>query len=116
MIYPGCASPVEMTPAVSNIINVEFGDLKNEYKEKLNLGRPFYEALPSNVSLTGTKGRMPILEVLEVDDDIQNAILGRKNEDEIFKIAREKGMLTMRQDAMLKSMDSKIPFVEIASL
>ena len=116
MIHPSCASPIAMTPAIENLIEVEFRDLKEEYKTKLDLTRPFYESLPNETFLTGTKGRMPILEVLEVDDDIQNAILQRKNEDEIFKIARERGMITMKEDAMLKSMEGKVPFVEIAGL
>ena len=116
MIYPTSASPLEMTPALQNIVTKEFENLPEEYRNKLDLSKPFHEALPSNMSLTGTKGRMPILEVLEMDDNLQNAILQRKNEDEIFAIARARGMLTMREDAMLKSMDAKVPFVEIAGL
>jgi type II secretory ATPase GspE/PulE/Tfp pilus assembly ATPase PilB-like protein len=32
---------------------------------------------------------------------------------EIFKVARSKGMLTMREDAMIKAVGGLIPFTEV---
>ena len=116
MIYPGCAAPVDMTPAVANIAIEQFKNLDDKYKIGLDLTRPFSQAIPNEKTMTGTKGRMPVLEILEVDNEIQEAILKRKSDDEIFAVARSKGMLTMREDAMIKSMDGLVPFVEIAGL
>ncbi|MDQ5923874.1 MAG: type pilus assembly protein PilB [Patescibacteria group bacterium] len=116
LIHPSCASPIEMTPAIKNMITEEFKDLDEKYKNQIDLNRPFYEAVPNTGYTNGTKGRVPVLEMIEIDDDIQNAILSNISEDDLFKIARSKGMITMKEDAMLKSMDKKVPFVEIAGL
>jgi type II secretory ATPase GspE/PulE/Tfp pilus assembly ATPase PilB-like protein len=115
-IHPSSASPVEMTPAIKNLIDHEFADLPDEYKKDLNLNQPLQEALPNEMSLTGTKGRMPVLEILEFDNEVQQAVLTNKSEEEVLKIARSKGMLTMKQDAILKSMRGDVPFVEINGL
>lgn len=116
LIQPSCASPIEMSPAIENMVIKQFENLDDKFKKDLHLERPFYEAVANAGYANGTKGRQPVLEILEVDDDIQNAILKNMTEDEIFDIARSKGMITMREDAMLKSMDQKVPFVEIAGL
>jgi hypothetical protein len=42
--------------------------------------------------------------------------LKNPNEPEIYKLAREKGMLTMREDAILKAFDQQVPFEEIFNL
>lgn len=115
-IHPACASPIDMTPAIKNMVVEQFKDLDPKYKDMMHLDRPFYQALPNAGYANGTKGRIPVLEMVEVDNDIQNAILSDASEDDIYKIARSKGMITMREDAMIKSMDKKVPFVEIAGL
>ncbi len=53
-------------------------------------------------SHTGYSGQIAILEVLEVDEDIKRLILNNASTEEIFKKAREKGMLTMKEDGIIK--------------
>jgi type II secretory ATPase GspE/PulE/Tfp pilus assembly ATPase PilB-like protein len=115
-ISPKCESRIEPTLAIKTMIDKQFEDLPENFKSELGLQDTFYEALPSRESPTGTKGRLPVLEILNVDDDIQKLILERKGEDEIYKVARSKGMITMKEDAMIKSMKGKVPFVEINGL
>jgi type II secretory ATPase GspE/PulE/Tfp pilus assembly ATPase PilB-like protein len=57
-----------------------------------------------------------VFEVLTIDNDIQAAIIGRKSEEDIWKLARAKGMTTLKEDAMIKCLNQKIPFSEIATL
>ena len=51
---------------------------------------------------TGYKGRRALFEVLEVDDDIESAIIRRDNATQIQKIALSKGMKTLREDGWAK--------------
>jgi type II secretory ATPase GspE/PulE/Tfp pilus assembly ATPase PilB-like protein len=44
---------------------------------------------------------------------MQAIILKKPVEEEIYKNAREKGMLTIREDAMVKALAGQIPFQEI---
>jgi general secretion pathway protein E/type IV pilus assembly protein PilB len=50
----------------------------------------------------GYKGRRALFEVLEVDEDIESAIVKRKNATEIRDIALSKGMTTLREDGWAK--------------
>jgi type II secretory ATPase GspE/PulE/Tfp pilus assembly ATPase PilB-like protein len=44
---------------------------------------------------------------------MESVILKNPVDTEIMKVARAKGMLTMREDAMLKSLKGDIPFQEV---
>ena len=47
---------------------------------------------------TGYKGRRALFEVLEVDEDIEGAIVRRENATQIRNISLSKGMKTLRED------------------
>ena len=51
---------------------------------------------------TGYKGRRALFEVLEVDEDIESAIVRRENASVIRNISLSKGMKTLREDGWAK--------------
>jgi len=53
-------------------------------------------------SRTGYKGRRALFEVLEVDEDIESAIVKRANATQIQEMALAKGMKTLREDGWAK--------------
>jgi type II secretory ATPase GspE/PulE/Tfp pilus assembly ATPase PilB-like protein len=115
-IYPKCVSSIENTDAIKKITEMQFLDLPEVYKKEIDLNRNYNEAVPAEECPTGTKGRVPVLEILEIDTEIQNAIVAKASDDDLYKIARGKGMIFMKEDAMLKSMSGIVPFVEINGL
>ncbi len=44
---------------------------------------------------------------------MQSVILKTPTNGEIYKVARRKGMLMMKEDAMLKSISGIIPYTEV---
>lgn len=50
----------------------------------------------------GYSGRAGLFETIEVDEDIQKMIVKHATANEIMRLAKEKGTVTMRQDGMLK--------------
>ncbi len=52
---------------------------------------------------TGYKGRRALFEVLEVDDDIESAIVKRQNATQIRELSLAKGMKTLREDGWDKT-------------
>lgn len=52
----------------------------------------------------GYKGRLGIYEVFSITDEIQELILQRSTSAAIHKIARQQGMVTMREDGYLKAL------------
>ncbi len=53
-------------------------------------------------SRTGYKGRRALFEVLEVDEDVESAIIRRANATEIQHLSLQKGMKTLREDGWSK--------------
>ncbi|MBO4448192.1 MAG: type II/IV secretion system protein [Kiritimatiellae bacterium] len=53
-------------------------------------------------SRTGYRGRRALFEVLEVDDDIERAIVARENATQIRSLSLSKGMKTLREDGWAK--------------
>jgi len=51
---------------------------------------------------TGYKGRRALFEVLEVDEDIEGAVVRRENATQIRNISLSKGMKTLREDGWAK--------------
>lgn len=100
-------------PGVEAIIQESFKDLPEEFKKGLPLDKKPHNAVPSSTNPSGLKGRMPVFEMLEVDGEIENMILNRKSEDDIWQAARKKGMINMKEDAMIKSIQGIIPFTEV---
>lgn len=114
-IATNCAQEMN-DPGVKALIADTFKDLPDQYKKDLPLDKNPNIAVPSSSNPSGLKGRMPVFEILEVDRDIENLILNRKPEDDIWKNARQKGMINMREDAIIKSLDGIVPFTEVESL
>ncbi len=115
-IVEGCAKPMNMTAGLKTMIDNQFKDLPMTYKSKLPLDKPFHEAVASEKSPTGIKGRMPVFEVLTFTEEIQEAVTLRKSEDEIWKLARAQGYMTLKEDAIIKCIEGRIPFIELAAL
>ena len=51
---------------------------------------------------TGYRGRAIVSQILEIDSDFREAMLQGKNTEELHLMARQKGLLTLREDAILK--------------
>ena len=59
---------------------------------------------------------MAVFEVLPINKEIEHIILTNPVEDALYKFARSKGMLTMKEDAIIKSIEGIVPFEEANTL
>ena len=62
---------------------------------------------------TGYKGRRALFEVLEVDEEIEGAIVRRENATQIRNLALAKGMRTLREDGWDKIFDGVTSVSEV---
>ncbi len=115
-LVPGTGKKLPLEGAVKAMVDKQFEDLPEEFKKKLKFGKEFKEIEATEDNPTGTKGRMAVMELLEMDKEVEKLILANAGEAEIYKAARAKGMLSMKEDAILKAFDGLIPFEEVASL
>ncbi|MDX1779341.1 MAG: type II/IV secretion system protein, partial [Thermodesulfobacteriota bacterium] len=67
-----------------------------------------------NCSGTGFKGRVAVYEMLPVDDDIRRVITNPTfSEVMVREVALEKGMLTLRQEALRKVIEGTTTIEEV---
>src|SRR6185369_17247098 len=114
IVPPGKEVPIE--GSLEMMIQKQFSDLPEQYKKAFEVPKSVLEAEPSPTSPTGTRGRMAVAEVVEMDKEFEKAILANADEQSIFKLARAKGMTTMKEDAMMKAFRKEIPWSEVNKL
>lgn len=79
-------------------------ETKKEF-EKINLNHPikFYKGKGCSECKNGFKGRIGIFEVLSMSEAIEDIVIAKKPENEIFTQAVKEGMITMKQDGLIKA-------------
>jgi type IV pilus assembly protein PilB len=112
----GGGKPIPVEGSIKLMVEKQFADLPLEFKKKIVFGEQFYEINPTPECLNGTSGRIAVMEVLEMDPDIEKVVLTNPTDSEIYRVARAKGMITMKEDAILKAFDRIIPFEEVNTL
>ncbi len=115
-LCPNGGKPMAVKDSIKLMIDKQFEDLPLEFKRQLSFGKEVYEIAQTPECLNGTSGRVAVIEVMEMDKDIEAVILKDPTEIELYKVARAKGMLSMKEDAILKAFQRVIPFEEINTL
>jgi type II secretory ATPase GspE/PulE/Tfp pilus assembly ATPase PilB-like protein len=113
MTCPTSRKLVPMDPSTKIQIEEQMKDLPAEFKKEIGKDGQMYDTVPSPECPFGTRGRVAIFEMFKVDKEMQAVILKNPINSEIYKVARKKGMLMMREDAMLKAVEGIIPFREV---
>lgn len=102
-----------MDEATKVMIEKQFSDLPETFRSKLKFNDKMIKTVPSKTCPSGTRGRMAVFEMFAIDKDIESQILSSPTELSISKILREKGMLSMKEDALLKAVNGDIPLTEV---
>jgi type IV pilus assembly protein PilB len=116
LLVPGTGKPMKVEGSIKMIIEKEFSDLPAQYKKDVPFADTVYQAEPSPESPRGTRGRMAVFEMFKMDKEIESIILKNPTELDISRTLRQKGMLTMKEDAMVKAFQKLIPFEEVNKL
>lgn len=115
-VAPGAGRKTPIDAARQEFISKEFEDLPAEFKGKIPISDSITETGKPGAPEDGTKGRIAVFEMFPVDKELERIILSKPTELEIGTYARTHGMLTMREDAILKSMQGLVPWSEVHSL
>ncbi|MDP2704930.1 MAG: GspE/PulE family protein [Patescibacteria group bacterium] len=116
MFCPGAGRPISVDGGIAMMMEKQFADLPEEYKKEIPFGKQMYGVAPAPGCPSGVRGRVAVMEMLEMDKELENAVLKNPTETEIWKIARKNGMMTMKEDAISKAFSRIIPFEEINGL
>lgn len=116
VLCPDTGEPIPMEGATKMLVEKQFEDLPEKFRKEIPTGKQVYRAQPTPTCPTGVRGRIAVMEVLEVDKEIEQLILKNASEIEITKAARSKGMFTMKEDGLIKALKKEIPFEEVMGL
>ena len=115
-ICPDTGKPIPIDGPIKAMLEEQFSDLPKKYRDQLPEASEFLALQATTSCPTGTRGRLGIYEMIEVDEEIRQSVLRSGDESVVYEIARRKGMLTLKEDAIKKAMEKLIPFEEIAQI
>lgn len=110
----GTGKEVPLTLSDRAAIEAELASVPEKFRFKIP--DSIYEPEPSPTCPTGMRGRQAVFEVLEMSNELEKIILENPVESKLWVAARSQGMLTIKEDALLKAFDKKIPFSEVNQL
>lgn len=116
MLCPGSGEPVKVDGSIKAMIDHQFEDLPAEFKREIPFSDTVYKIQPTSDCPKGTRGRMAVYEMFSMDKEIENVILKNPTELDITRILRQKGTLTLKEDAIIKAFEKRIPFEEVNKL
>lgn len=108
--------PIPVAGAVQKMIDTQFADLPAEFKKRIPKAEKVYGISPSPECANGTRGRIGVFEMLPMTKAMERTILEHPIEEDIYKVARGEGMITMKEDAIIKMLGGFIPFEETNTL
>jgi type IV pilus assembly protein PilB len=115
-LCPDTGKPIAITESIRGMIQKEFADVPAEYRNEIPELNSLFEIESTPQCPNGTRGRIAVFEMFKMNSEIEDVILKNPVESEVFKIARKDGLITMKEDAIIKAMDKIIPFEEANQL
>ncbi len=112
----GAGDAFPVSDSLKQLLEREFADLPAEYRKKLPPFKQFFHAKPTAECPNGTRGRLGVFEILRMQKSLEQVILKEPVEEKVYAAARAAGMLTMREDAIVKALQGEIPFEEVNTL
>ncbi len=115
-LCPGTGKPFPIDESMRLLLEKEFSDLPKEFHAALPPFKEFFHAVPTGECPNGVRGREGAFEILEMTKSLEQVVLKEPVEERVFAAARSAGMLTMREDAIIKALAGIIPFEEVNTL
>lgn len=104
---------VDVEGSVKEMIMNEVNAMPESIRKSLKIPDSVRRAKSSALCPSGTKGRVALFEVLSMTDDLQKLILTKPSEAQIEEEAKKQGMVTMKQNGIMKSFEGKIGLEEL---
>lgn len=94
----------------------ELKNVTEAASRKIKWPKEIYEAKPSAVCPKGTRGRTGVFEVLISTPELERVILTDPSPEALEKEARRQGMITMREDGILKALEGKVGLEQLTQI
>ncbi|MDP3994012.1 MAG: GspE/PulE family protein [bacterium] len=110
-----CRKEISVQEEVKKMFAQELKGIPKEEAEGVDLSKIklYAGAGCKSCGDSGYKGRLAIFEVLPLSDKLKEQILGRESAAKLGETARVEGMITMKQDGLIKALKGLITLEEV---
>lgn len=115
-LCPGAGEKVAVGGSLQKMLETQFADVPKEYRNQIPPLREMHRLKGTPSCPSGTKGRTMVAEMYGMNPELERAILDSRPEDEMYALARKSGMLTMKEDAIIKCAQGIVPLEEVNTL
>jgi len=115
-LCPYCKEKIRPNKEIEKILMKELTGLPDEAKKYFPMPAQLYVYKPKGCpkcNMKGEKGRVGIFEILKMTSELEKIIIEDPNEAKIAGEAKRQGMVTMRQDAVMKAIQGMIAIEEV---
>lgn len=120
-LCPNCKKKIEVSPKMQKIIEDEIETMPEEVKNKIKnkYKKPYYVYEPHGeedcdiCNGKGTSGRVAIFEIFKNTKELDNIISSGFTENKLLEETKRQGMITLRQDGIIKSLNGEVSLEEI---
>jgi type II secretory ATPase GspE/PulE/Tfp pilus assembly ATPase PilB-like protein len=115
-LCPYCIEKIEPLPKIEKMIINELSNIDKSIRDNLKIPSKIYTYRSKGCSKCknkGEKGRVGIFEILKMTSELEKIIVENPVETLLEKEAQRQGMVNMRQDAILKSLEGKLSIEEV---
>ncbi|MEK9194695.1 MAG: ATPase, T2SS/T4P/T4SS family, partial [Patescibacteria group bacterium] len=119
LMCPECKKSGEAPPKAQKIIDEAFRELPTEFRKELKFKTPYIIYHPEpNPSCRickgkGVAGRIAIFEIFRMTRELGDLINAGFTEGKLWDEAKRQGMVTLRQDGIIKALEGKVFFEEV---
>ncbi len=111
-LCPNTGTPTDLTESMRRMLTEEFKPLAPEKRPPIP-DKVLEAEIGNKECPSGTRGRIAVFEMFETTPELEQVILNTPTDDKLRAIAQKQGMITMKQDAIIKAFDKIIPFEEV---
>ena len=116
LICPNGGKVVPVDGSIKAMVDASFNGLSESFKRDIPFSKDVLEIEITSDCPKGTRGRTAVFEILQMDRELEQVILKNPIEGEIMRVGRKQGMLTLKEDSMVKAFKHEIPWEEVNKL
>lgn len=117
-LCPDSKKKVELSGPIKEEVLREIENMPPEIRDevKKNIPSHIYQSQVSSSCPKGTRGRIGVFEMLVMTPELEKIILGGPSENLIMEEAKRQGMVTMRQDGIIKVLNGVMSYEELLEI
>jgi len=113
LLCPNSRKEIEVDGTTRARFEKELEGIPKSRRSQIQIPEKLYQGLISEECPQGGKGRMGVYEILQKTPELEKLILAKSTEPEIMKEARNQGMLTLREEGILKILEGTVGIEEL---